>query len=149
MLRPKQELPAMRFSRHSSFLALVALFALAPAWAVSSETPAVRGPVYDPATEVTVTGTVAQVLRHTPERRREIHLLLDTAPGKQLEVHIAPAYFLAWKQFTFERGDRLELVVSKAKNEPHYLARSVTKGARTLVLRDPSGKPLWRRSGSR
>jgi hypothetical protein len=139
----------MRLTPSFSFLPLVVFFALVPEAAVPSEAPAVQSPVYDPATEVTLTGTVAQVLRHTPERRREIHLILDTAAGKQLEVHIAPAYFLAWKQFTFERGDKLELVVSKAKNEPHYLARSVTKGARTLVLRDPSGKPLWRRRSSR
>ncbi len=115
----------------------------------SPHATAATAPHYDPAHEITISGTVVHVLRHTPERWREIHVVVATSEGKEVEVHIAPAYYLRWKQFNFEKGQKVELVVSRATNEPHYLGRTVIEGNRVLVWRNASGEPLWKDDGSR
>jgi len=97
---------------------------------------------YDPTTEVVLKGIVERVLRHPGDRRPEIHVILSLG-DRTVEVHLAPPHYLVWHQFQLCAGDKVEIVAAKAKGEPHYLARSVKAGARTLDLRDERGTPLW------
>lgn len=97
------------------------------------------------AADIELNGTVQQVVRHSIDGRAEIHLIVS-AGGREVEVHLAPEYFLAWHQFQFYAGDKVEITATKAKVEPHYLARTVKCGSRTLVLRDERGIPLWKKS---
>ena len=97
---------------------------------------------YDPAREVVLKGTVQQVVRHSEEGQPRIHLIVALG-DRTVEVHLAPPQYLVWHQFLLQVGARVEIVAAKAKGEPHYLARSVKAGARTLDLRDERGAPLW------
>ncbi len=110
---------------------------------------AVLAPVFvtaetNPAADVVLNGTVQHVVRHSVDGRVEIHLIVF-AGDREVEVHLAPVYFLAWYQFQLYAGDKVEIIATKAKVEPHYLARTVKCGSRTLVLRDERGIPLWKR----
>jgi hypothetical protein len=102
-------------------------------------------PAYDPATEITLTGTVSEViLPKNPMGWTGVHLKLDTADGVR-SVHLGPAAYLEERGFSFNVGDRIEVLGSQVKiqGEDAVLARTVGLGERRLVLRDKSGRPRW------
>lgn len=107
-------------------------------------------PRYDKATELTLHGTVAKVEeampKNCPNCATGVHLWLDS-DGKSYEVHLGPSSFVKAKEWTFEKGDMLELTGSKVSvdDESFILAREVKKGDKTLVLRDENGIPAWSR----
>ncbi len=106
-----------------------------------------RLPRYNHATEMTVTGTVEEVQQHTRNSGwGGTHLTMKTKDG-MLDVHLGPSRFLAEKQFTFSKGDSLEVTGSKIPYDggEALVAREVKKGDKTLTLRDASGIPLWSR----
>ena len=101
---------------------------------------------YNPATEVTVTGTVESV-ENMPSPGRGgggLHLKL-TAPSGPIEVHVGPSSYVASKNVTFAKGDTLKVVGSKVTmaGEEVVIAREITKGDQVLTLRDAKGFPLW------
>jgi hypothetical protein len=101
---------------------------------------------YNPATEVTVTGTVESV-ENMPSPGRGgggLHLKL-TAPSGPLEVHVGPSSFVASKNVTFAKGDTLKVVGSQVTmaGQEVVIAREITKGDQVLTLRDAKGFPLW------
>jgi hypothetical protein len=105
-------------------------------------------PKYDPASEVTVQGTVEEVTEHTgPMGWTGTHLALKTEK-ETLEVHLGPSAFLAEKEFAFAMGDPVEVTGSKVKLEGAdvLLARTIKKGDKTLTLRNAAGIPMWSRS---
>ncbi len=61
------------------------------------------------------------------------------------EVCLCPKAFLDMMESSFAKGDEVEIVGSKVDNDgkPLILAREVTKGQNTLVLRDKKGEPVW------
>ncbi len=100
---------------------------------------------YNVSSEMVIKGSVSQVTTHYHGSSiGAVHLRVETARG-EYEVHIGPPYFLKWRQFSFSKGDQVEIVAAKG-HESHYLARKVTKGSRTLTLRDASGAPLWKQA---
>jgi hypothetical protein len=99
---------------------------------------------YNPNAEITIKGTVQEVVRHSVEGQVEIHLMVATE-GHTVEVHLAPPYYLNWHQFRLRPGEDVEILAAKAKGEPHFLARRIKCGVRTLVLRDERGEPVWRK----
>lgn len=102
---------------------------------------------YNPATEITVTGTVAEVQQFNRGGGwGGTHLALKTDHGT-LDVHLGPSRFLAEKKFTFAKGDQLEVTGSKIPYDggEALVARLVKKGDKTLTLRDTAGIPLWSR----
>ena len=118
-------------------------------------------PMYDPSTEVKVSGTVAEVQELTgagmpsdavwmncPRGWAGTHLNLSTDQGN-LVVHVGPVAYLASKNFNVAKGDNLTIVGSKVKyqDSEFLIAREITKGTQVLTLRDPRGFPLW--SGGR
>lgn len=103
-----------------------------------------RMPRYDASTEITVTGTVQDVLHPQMGRMEGTHLLLKTET-ETLEVHLGPSSFVSGKGFSFAKGDSVQVLGSKVTvgGNPAVLAREVTKDGKTLTLRDKTGRPLW------
>jgi hypothetical protein len=99
---------------------------------------------YDPAKEITVQGTVQEVLPAQRGAATGIHLKVKWPDGI-LEVRIGPAWFIEQKQITFAAGDQIEATgVPTATNTGEaFIARTVKKGGSLLVLRDANGFPLW------
>jgi hypothetical protein len=109
---------------------------------------------YDPATEVTVTGTVEEVKEldcaECPRGTQGTHITLQTS-DQSLDVHLGPTSYLADQEFTVGKNDRIEVTGSKIKEEDAevILARQVKKGDQTVTLRDAQGVPAWSRGMQR
>ncbi len=103
-----------------------------------------RMPNYDASTEITLTGTVQDVLHPQMGRMNGTHLLLKTET-ETIEVHVGPSNFVVAEGFTFAKGDSVQAVGSKVTigGKEALIAREVTKDSRTLTLRDKMGRPLW------
>jgi hypothetical protein len=109
----------------------------------NSTNPHLRPTDYDPATEISVKGKIVELKMHQVKGGPAVHVILTTAAGQTYEVHVAPQYFLKWRQFPLAVGDEVEMTISKPHGDEHYLARTVTRGTRKLELRDSRGRPLW------
>jgi hypothetical protein len=108
-------------------------------------------PIYDAKTETTIKGTIEEVETISGPGRRSAggtHLLVNTESEK-LEVHVGPTAYLAGKQISIAKGDAVEILGSLVTlgEKPVLIARRMTKGNQTWVLRDASGRPVW--SGGR
>lgn len=98
--------------------------------------------VYDPSTESSVSGTLAQ----PPERgRMGLYLSVQESSGQMLDVRVAPRAYLKDRGFSLDQGDELEITGSRVmvRGAPVLIAREVTKQGRTLPVRDRDGRPLW------
>ena len=105
--------------------------------------------LYDPATEITIQGTVESVT--SVEGRRGwsgTHLQLKSGDQKY-DIHVGPSAFIAKSGFTFSAGDQVEVVGSKVRlnDADALIARQITKDGKILTLRDKQGIPAW--SGGR
>lgn len=103
-------------------------------------------PAYDTATTVDVTATVTEVREVAKDKAMSgLHLTLQSG-GDALDVYIGPAEFVKVFDFTFVKGDKVQVIGSKVKFEGAIvvLAREATVGKVTLMLRDKTGEPLWR-----
>lgn len=128
---------------NSLFIGLSVLLALIATIAVAQG--GYGGRMYDPKTEVTVKGTVEDVQQHTGKQGWSgTHLTLNT-DASVLNVHVGPSSYIAQKQFSFAKGDKIEVVGSKAtiNGKDALLAREITKDGKTLVLRNAQGVPEW------
>jgi len=111
--------------------------------------PGMGMPNYDPKTEVTVKGIIEDVQQQQGRHGwMGTHLLLKTDSGV-LDVHVGPSGYITEKQFSFAKGDAIEVIGSKVmiQDKDALLAREIIKGGKTLVLRNAQGIPQW--SGSR
>ncbi len=102
-------------------------------------------PNYDPKTEVSVKGTVEEVQQHAGRHGwAGTHLMVKT-DSETLEVHVGPSGYIAQKQFSFAKGDAVEVLGSKVTidGKEALLAREITKDGKTLVLRNAQGIPQW------
>lgn len=100
---------------------------------------------YDPKTEVTVKGTIQDVQEQAGRRGwMGTHLVLTTDAGT-LPVHVGPSAYIAKHQFSFAKGDAIEVLGSKVTiaGTETLLAREITKQGKTLVLRNAQGIPQW------
>ena len=122
-----------------------------------------HGPLYDPATEITIKGVVNEVQQLTgktatstpqmwascPRGWAGTHLSITTDQGTTMIVHVGPAAFLAQNNFALAKGDKLTILGSKVQyvGSEFLIAREITKAGQSLKLRDGEGFPLW--SGAR
>jgi len=99
---------------------------------------------YDPASEVTISGTVADVVQisHQGRRGSGTHLKLTTDAGV-VAVHVGPARYLEAQKFSVAKGDQVTVTGSKIKNA--VIAREIRKGDSSITLRDAQGVPKWSR----
>jgi hypothetical protein len=117
----------------------LALPALAPAQAPAPP----RAPVYDVAAEVTVRGEVVEI--HESKVASDhpgLHLILRNEE-ETVEVHACPVRFLSELEFTVAVGDKLAVTGSRRKGTTVLVAREITKGQLSLILRDKKGAPNW------
>lgn len=106
-------------------------------------------PNYDPATEVTVQGTIQEVkLLTMPGGQGGTHLVLATNDG-MLEVLLGPTAFLKQIGLDPGKGDRIEVTGSKMKYDgaDALIAREVKVGDKSITLRNAQGVPAWSGGG--
>lgn len=109
---------------------------------------------YDPSRVITVKGVVQDVQEGTMQRGQKgqpsgmggmgTHLVIKT-DKESLTVLVGPSSFLAQKNFSFAKGDQIEITGSKVKfgGSDAIIAREIKKGDKTLTLRDEKGVPEW------
>lgn len=100
---------------------------------------------YDPSAEVTVSGKVLHSFGlPAPDGTMGLHIDLST-PAGMLNVHVAPATYIAEQNFWFYADDQLEITGVKEflDGNRSFIARSVIKGGKTLTLRGADGKVAW------
>lgn len=114
--------------------------------AVSLAAQQTRQRKYDPATEVTVTGTVEDVVQVAHQGRGTgTHLKLKTDSG-MIAIHVGPTRYLEAQKFSFFKGD--EITVTGSKVQKAVIAREIKKGETSLTLRDSQGIPQWSRGNA-
>jgi hypothetical protein len=106
--------------------------------------PAQGAELYDPSTETTIKGEVAELRDLAcPVSEGEIgsHLMLRTPEGL-VQVHLAAARILRSNKLSFKAGDQLTAIGSKVQlyGENHLIVREILRGNEDFVLRDRSGK---------
>jgi len=109
-------------------------------------------PTYNPATELTVQGTVQEVKQFTgPGGMIGTDVVLKTDNEAVVDIRLGPAAFLTQNQFALAQGDQIHVTGSKVKinNADIVLAREVRKGEQILTLRNAQGFPVWSRRGRR
>ncbi|HKV38829.1 MAG TPA: DNA-binding protein [Blastocatellia bacterium] len=136
----------MRERTMSSYALAVALLVwlLAPITLAQARGQYARG-VYNPDTEVTVSGIVVSVVKiRRGNRSGGTHLNLKTSDAT-IDVRLGPSNFIEKQAFAISEGDQMEVTGSKVKvGEGEVLiAREIGKGDKTLTLRDSRGKPVW------
>ena len=104
--------------------------------------------MYDPATEVTLKGTVEAVNQQSGGQMMGTHLTVK-AGDESREVMLGPANFITGKGFAFAKGDSVEVTGSKITMGAmeFVIAREVAKDGKTLTLRDKTGTPQWAGTG--
>ena len=123
---------------------VILMFVLGLSFAAFAQGPrGVRN--YDPKSEVTVKGTIEDVQEQAGKGGwTGTHLVLKTESGT-LPIHVGPSAYIAKKQFSFAKGDEIEILGSKVSiaGKETLLAREITKEGKTLVLRNAQGVPGW------
>jgi hypothetical protein len=117
--------------------------AQAPAAKAPAKAPAAKAPEYDPKAEVTIKGVVEDI--HESKTRGDhpgLHFVL-TLETETVEVHACPVRFLSELEFTIEKGDTLTVLGSRPEAGGIVVAREITKGQTSLILREKTGAPIW------
>ncbi len=125
----------------------IALMGTMPAFARQKADSAVTVPKYDPAAEKTFAGTVVDVVDRICPMSGGLgsHLMLKSADGNTIEVHLATTKFVKSFDLVFNKGDKIEVVGVKVQFEGKetIFAREVTRGSDTFTFRDKDGVPVW------
>jgi hypothetical protein len=125
---------------------MVGAIVLLMAFAVTAEMGGGRGqgrmmggPFYNTGTEVTITGTVDEVQQITGTNAG------GQADTGTLPVHVGPSSYLASKNFSIAKGDKLTILGSRVQyqSSDFLIAKEITKGNEVLTLRNSAGFPLW------
>lgn len=97
---------------------------------------------YDASAVESLDGVVARVER----TRTGVHLLLDTEAGP-ITALLGPAWFVDEQDLAITEGDRVVLTGAFVDRDGVrvLLVAELSKGGETMLLRDPDGRPLWRR----
>ncbi len=130
---------------------LLAILTLAVALAAMAQ-GGHRSPMYDPKTEVTLTGSIDEVQPQGCAQNQccmgmqggGMHLILKSET-ETVAVCVGPNGFVQKKGFSFAKGDTIEVVGSRTKiaDKDFVIARQITKDHQTLTLRDAQGVPEW------
>jgi hypothetical protein len=116
-----------------------------PAPAPAAPAPAAKAPEYDVNAEVTIKGVVEDL--HESKGRGDhpgLHLILKT-DTETVEVHTCPVSFVSDLEFAIEKGDEVTVVGSRPDPAGLVIAREITKGQTSLIVRDKTGAPVWTR----
>ena len=108
-----------------------------------AKAPAAKAPEYDVNAEVTIKGVVEDL--HESKTRGDhpgLHLIVRTET-EAVEVHACPVRFMSELEFAIDRGDTVTVVGSRPGAGGIVVAREITKGQTSLILRDKTGAPVW------
>jgi hypothetical protein len=111
----------------------------------AAKAPAAKAPEYDVNAVVTIKGIVEDF--HESKVRGDhpgLHLIVKTET-ETIEVHACPVRFLSELEFTIEKGDAITVEGSRPGGGQIVVAREITKGQTSLILRDKTGAPVWTR----
>lgn len=100
---------------------------------------------YNPADEVTVTGTILHVVSMSAPDGFGVHFDVKTDNG-MLNVHVSPAAYIGEKNFWFFADEQIQMTGVKLSIDGNkaFVVRSITKSdGKTLTLRGADGQPLW------
>jgi hypothetical protein len=129
----------MRPMRSTGLIALLFFVFAGAAFALE------EGEGYDENTELTITGTVREVVK---ERRGPV--IVRVSHGEKVyNVITAPPWYLAGNDIMFQPGLEIEVTGSKFLGRDgglYLIARKLKemKTNRSIMLRDDSLRPLWR-----
>ena len=145
-----KQMKKAKISKALSVVVLLVFAAMPVAQAQRGRGPGHCMSRYDPATEITLNGTVEKVSEQTGRMGwKGTHLFLKTH-NEAVEVHLGPSSFTCERGVSFAQGDRIEVtgsMVSYQEGNTILLARQIKKGDVVLRLRDSTGKPEWSRGG--
>ncbi len=120
-----------------------------PAAAAQPAAPSKPGsgkvPEYDAAAETKIKGVVEDF--HQGQARADppgMHLMVRT-DTELVEVHTCPVRFMKDLEFAIEKGDTVTVTGSRPGGGGIMLAREITKGQTSLIVRDKTGAPAWTR----
>ena len=102
-------------------------------------------PMYNVATEVTLTGAVDEVQTIAgPAGQGGVHVVLKTST-ESIGVHLGPSWFLTQEKYALAKGDAVTVTGSRVKLDAGevVIAREIKKGAQTMTFRDAKGFPKW------
>jgi len=105
---------------------------------------------YDPATEITVSGTIDRIWTEDCLGcgcSGGKHFTLETKEGTY-EAHLGPTCYLNGKGWDFVRGETVAItgaLLPYRGNGKALVVREMKRGDETLRLRDEKGMPLWDR----
>ena len=102
-------------------------------------------PKYDVSKEVKIKGSIEDVKEMTMAKGEAgVHLMVKTA-SETIEVRLCPSGYLKDFDASFAKGQQVEVTGSRVKvdDKEIILAREVTQGNNTVVLRDNKGNPVW------
>jgi hypothetical protein len=139
------------FSKLILVLSIGILFAFWTALPSFAQRGGPRSPMYNPATEVTMKGSVEAVTQLTgPQGWAGTHLSLKT-DKENIDVHVGPSWYLTQQKIDFAKGDKIEVAGSRIKweNKDALIAREVKKSGQTITLRNSQGIPAWSRGPRR
>jgi len=109
----------------------------------AAKAPAAKAPEYDVNAVVTIKGVVEDI--HESKTRGDhpgLHLIVKTET-ETVEVHACPVRFMSELEFTIDKGDEVTVVGSRPEAGAIVVAREITKGQTSLILRDKTGEPVW------
>ena len=105
-------------------------------------------PRYDPATELTLPGTITKVETHVGRMGWNGTHVVVRFDAETLTVHVGPSNYLAQQEFSFAVGEQVQVTGSRIKleGEDVLIAREIKKGDKVLTLRNSEGIPAWSRN---
>ena len=98
------------------------------------------GPVYDAAREITVTGSVQEVVtRHVPGRPAGIHLMV-AGPQGVVDAHVGPFLSKGMKE-ALHTGTPVQLVgaMTSVRGKKYLMVRELNVGGSTVTVRSEHG----------
>lgn len=130
----------------------VSMFMVIGAACIAGFVSAQGGPgrYYNTNTETALKGTVEKVTNiGNGLGWYGLHLTLKTQ-GQIYDVCLGPSNFISQSDFTFARGDQVEVWGSQIVTTIYTIvARAIEKNGKTLTLRDANGFPVWAGMGMR
>ena len=102
-------------------------------------------PKYDLQTEAKTSGIVDAINVLSWGTRKDFTELIVKSGDDKVHIYLCPKPFQDEMGISFSKGDEISVTGSKVKIEAAdvILARSLVKGADTLMFRDPKGNPVW------
>ena len=106
--------------------------------------------LYDSKTVEILSGEVAAVGKFIPSGKPAgVRFTFKTDQGP-IEVILGRGSYIEQQGFKFEPQDKVTVKGSRVavEGKPTIIAAEVTKGEKTLKLRDANGQPVWNRQSS-